>query len=130
MDWEDEMTFSSFMVQEYNSLDKWYKTNKGLITPKIKRRRITEIQARFLLKILPKLNNKERYNYFPNMELNNAKLLSYRTYNFNMEEFEKLFNSPQINKSIKAFIDYCSRFKDEEDPEAALTQAVQNLPSV
>ena len=125
-DWEDEIIFSSFMVQEYNNLKEWYKTNKGKVTPETKKQRIKEIQDRFLKDIKPTLKT-ENYNYFSEIELNNAKLLSYRSYNFNMEEFEKLFNSSSINKNIKAFIDHCFQFKDAENPEAALTQAVQNL---
>ncbi|MCZ0933115.1 MAG: aminopeptidase [Oligoflexia bacterium] len=125
-DWEDQITFSSFMTQEYNNLNEWYKTNKGKVTPETKQKRIRKIQVRFLTEIHPKLKT-ENYNYFSNIELNNAKLLSYRSYNFNMEEFEKLFNSSKINKNIKAFIDYCFRFKDEENPEVALTQTVNKL---
>lgn len=124
--WEDEILFSSFMVQEFNSLNEWYKTNKGNITPEMKYKRIREIQNRFLLDIHSQLKT-ENYNYFPNIKLNNVKLLSYRTYNFNMDEFEKLFNSPAIKKNIKTFIDYCSRFINKKNPEAALTQAVSNL---
>ena len=125
-DWEDEILFSSFMVQEYNNLKEWYQTHKGKITPETKKQRIREIQDRFLKDIKPNLKT-ENYNYFPEIELNNAKLLSYRSYNFNMEEFEKLFNYPSIKQNIEAFIAYCVQFKKEKNPELALSKAVQNL---
>ena len=44
-----------------------------------------------------------------------------------MDEFEKLFNSPIIKKNIKTFIEYCFQFKDEKNPEIALSQAVKEL---
>ena len=125
-EWEDELLFSSFMVKEYKSLDQWYKENKGKINPDIKQKRLKTIQERFLSDIQPRLKLNQ-YNYFLKMDLNNARLLSYRSYNYNMEEFEKLFASPLMNKNIKAFIEYCSQFEKEEDPEKALSQAVQQI---
>ena len=126
LQWEDELLFSSFMLEEYNKLDQWYKDNKATFSPEIKKIRLKEIQNRFIADIQPQLKT-ERYNYFPKIELNNAILLAYRSYNYNMDEFEKLFNSPLINKNISAFIEYCSQFKDEKNPEIAFSQAVKEL---
>ena len=119
--WEDELIFSSFMVNEYEKLKKWYEDNKGKITKIQKQKRIQQIQESFSTQIQTQLNTK-KYDYFSNIELNNAKLLSYRSYNFNMSEFEILFNSPEVNKNIKSFIDYCLRLKSEDKPEKALSQ--------
>ena len=124
--WQDELIFSSFMVAEYESLNQWYKENKGNITAEQKNRRIQDIQDRFLQDIQPQLTTK-RYDYFPQIELNNAKLLSYRSYNFKMDEFETLFNSPKINQNIKSFIDFCLKFQSEKDPEKALSSSIKNL---
>ena len=125
-EWEDELLFSSFMVGEYEDLGQWYKDNEGNVTPESKQKRLKEIQIRFVTEIKPSLKT-SYYNYFSNIELNNARLLSYRSYNYDMEEFERLFTSPIINEDIKAFIEYCMQFKKEKDPEAALSQAVNAL---
>lgn len=122
--WRDELIFSSFMVSEYEKLDQWYKDNKGNITPEQKKKRIQDIQDRFLQDIQDQLIT-NHYDYFPKIELNNAKLLSYRSYNFKMDEFEMIFNSPEINKNIKAFIDFCFQFQSEPDPEKALSLFLQ-----
>lgn len=122
-EWKDELLFSSFMVEEYESLDKWYKENQGQINQEMKEKRLKEITTRFTLNIQPKLQT-NRYNYFANRKLNNAKLLSYRSYNYNMDVLEKIFNSPLVNGNIKAFIEYCAQFEKEEDPEKALEQAI------
>ena len=125
-EWEDELLFSSFMSEEYKMLEEWYKKNSGNISPEMKKRRLRDIQDRFLEEIQVNLKINQ-YNYFSEIELNNARLLSYRSYNYNMEEFEKLFDSPLINQSIKSFIDYCSQFEEEEDPERAFSQSVMQL---
>ena len=118
--WKDELIFSSFMVSEYESLNKWYKDNKGKISPEQKKQRIRDIQDRFLQNIRFQLSS-NRYDYFPQLELNNAKLLSYRSYNFKMDEMEQVFNSPQVNQNIGAFIEFFSQFKSKKDPEKALS---------
>lgn len=125
-EWEDELLFSSFMSEEYKMLEEWYKKNRGNISPEMKKRRLRDIQDRFLTKIQMNLKT-DQYNYFSKIELNNARLLSYRSYNYNMEEFEKLFNSALVNQNIKSFIDYCFQFKEEKDPEQAFKQSIMQL---
>ncbi len=125
-EWEDELLFSSFMTTEYGELDEWYKQNKGKVTPEMKQKRLKDIQNRFLRNIQPNLKTNS-YHYFSKIKLNNARLLSYRSYKHNTGEFEKLFDSPQVNKSISAFVEYCSQFEEEEDPEVALSEAVKDL---
>ena len=127
MEWEDELLFSFFMMVEYEALDQWYKNNKGKVSPEMKQTRLEEIQSRFLAEVQPNLKT-DHYNYFSNITLNNALLLSYRSYNYNMAEFEKLFVSPLVNKNIKAFIEYCIRFEKEENPEEAFSRAILQLP--
>ena len=126
LEWDDELLFSSFMVKEYKALDQWYKENKGKVNQEIKQERIKEIQDRFLAEIRPKLKTNQ-YDYFPKLKLNNSLLLSYRSYNYNMEEFEKLFTSALVNKHIETFIEYCAQFKTEEEPEKALSQAIKKI---
>ena len=122
-EWKDELFFSSFMVQEYQSLSQWYEDKNGKITPDMKQKRLKAIQNRFAMETQPQLET-DQYNYFSNIQLNNARLLSYRSYSYNMEEFEKMFTSPLINKNVKTFIDYCTQFEKEENPEKAFSKAV------
>ena len=119
--WEDELIFSSFMLKEYRALENWYKENPGAAQSEKKRRRLREIQDRLAHHILPKMKTR-RYRYFPKIRLNNARLLSYRSYNYNMDELEKLFE--QTGFDIAAFTEKCQSFKDAPDPEEALRQAV------
>ena len=122
-EWEDELLFSTFMSEEYNKLKKWYKDNTGKVNEEKKQKRLSEIQNRFMSEIKPRLKTRF-YDYFSRIKLNNARLLSYRSYNYNMEEFEQLFASAFIQKDLKAFIDYCAQFKEAKNPEQALAQAL------
>ena len=126
LEWEDELLFSSFMMKEFQSLEQWYQENKGHITKDMKEQRLKEIQNRFLSELSPNLKT-DLYDFFPEIELNNALLLSYRSYNYNMEEFEKLFNTHFINQNIKIFVDYCAQFAKEKDPEKALSYIINQL---
>ena len=126
MEWEDELLFSSFMISEYEMLDNWYKEHKGKIDREMKQNRLREIQERFLVEIHVNLKT-DRYDYFSDQELNNAHLTSYRSYNYNMEEFEKLFNSSLIDRNIKPFVKYCAQFRKEDNPEVAISQAIAQL---
>ena len=123
-EWADELAFSSYMEKEYKLLDQWYKDHKGENDPAAKKKRIREIQERFQKNILPNMNT-SRYDYFPDMELNNAILLSYRTYTNKMGEFEQLF--ALLNEDMEAFIGYCARFEDAENPGEAFSSAVSWL---
>ena len=127
-EWEDQLLFSSFMVEEYNSLSDWYKKNKGKVTSKLKNQRLKEIQNRFLTKIAPHLKTNS-YQHFPSIPLNNARLLSYRSYNYDMKEFEILYNSKEVNQNLSKLIEVCSQFKKSKDPEKSLKQKVENLLS-
>ena len=124
--WEDELLFSSFMSEEYKKLEKWYQQKQGDFTPDLKAKRLKDIQNRFATHIQPLLKTRF-YDYFTNIELNNAKLLSYRTYNYNMQEFEKIFNSSAVGQNIAKFVEYCFQFENEKDPEQALKQKAQLL---
>lgn len=119
--WADELIFFAFMEKEYNLLDQWYKNNIGRVTNESKNRRLKEIQNRFLLQIQPQMKT-HRYDYFPKIRLNNAQMLSYRTYNYKMDEFEKLYDLS--GHDMKAFIQLCSRFEDDKNPEEALSRFV------
>ena len=122
--WKDELLFSSFMVEEYDQLDKWYKENKGQISPETKKQRLRDIQDRFISEVKPKLLT-NRYDYFPKIKLNNAILLSYRSYNYKMDEFERLYRLS--HRDMPAFIEHCAQLEDEEDPEAALKLLVNKM---
>jgi predicted aminopeptidase len=113
---EDDKTFSEFISLEIKALEAWYKeqTEKDE-TARVDR--IKGIQARFKKEILPKMKTKS-YERFSEIELNNARLLNYKTYLQDLSDFEKLF--AKMNSDFGKFIDACKSLEKSEKPEAAL----------
>ena len=122
--WQEELLFSEFMSKEIVLLEQWYKDNRGSLNLKMKKDRLKVIQNRFVEQIQPQLTTKG-YDYFPKRELNNAMLLSYRSYNYRMDEFEKLYTLS--NKNMSQFISHCESLKEAEDPEKALSKLLASL---
>ena len=116
--WEDESLYSEFMSEEIDALDKWYKDNKGNITPKKKEKRLKDIQVRLEEELLPKLHFPQDHSYLLKIKLNNAIMIQNRTYNYDPKDFEVLYD--HLGQDLKKLIDYCASFKYRPDPEKAL----------
>ena len=126
LSWKDELLFSEFMSREITLLEQWYKENQNNINPERKAHRLKEIQQRFVQNIQPQLQA-STYNHFTKRTLNNAILLSYRSYNYRMDEFERLYNLS--GQEISVFIDYCESLKKAKQPEKALSELILSLSS-
>ena len=121
---KDKLLFSAFIEEEYKSLKNWYESHKeGSLTPALKQKRLQEIQTRFLSNVRPLLQT-SYFLYFSKMQLNNAIMLSYRSYHYKMDDFERVFHLPEVNQNIKAFVDYCAQFEKEDNAEEALKKAL------
>jgi predicted aminopeptidase len=70
---------------------------------------------------LPTLRT-DTYKKFSAMKLNNARLLVFRTYMQDLEDFDKLY--VKIGKDFKKFIDACRGLEKEKDPAGALKKMV------
>lgn len=113
-DTADQKLFSRFITEEVEQLKKWYESNKNKITAEKKRERLKEIQARYITQLKPKLKTKN-YQRFEKAELNNAMLLAYRTYEYNLEDFEKLFE--RFNRDFKKTIEFLKTLRHEKNPD-------------
>ena len=116
----DEKLFSKFISAELDSLKLWYKDHKSF-TPDEKKDRLAAIQNSFKAKLQPKMST-DMYKRFSDMKLNNALLLTYKTYLYDMTDFEKLFVKKK--RDYKATLDFCRSLEGEKDPEAALKAAI------
>ncbi len=112
----DEEVFSAFMTKELKDLEGFYEQNKSL-TEEIKTKRLKEIQDRFRQNIQKKLKTAS-YSRFAEEELNNAVLISYKTYVLNMDDFEKAFQKSGGN--FKNFLAFCKQLEKSADPQSAL----------
>lgn len=113
---KDEKLFSEFISGEIKDLTQWYNTQSNK-TEDDRRTRIKEIQARFEKNLKPKLSS-ENYKRFNEIELNNARLLVYKTYVQDLSDFEKLF--VKSNSDISVFLEKCKSLETHKNPEQGL----------
>ena len=88
---EDDKIFSEFIGAELKDLKKWYQNlPKESRSEELRKSRLKEIQIRFKEKIQPKMKT-ESYKRFLSTDLNNAKLLYFKTYMEDLKSFEDIF---------------------------------------
>ena len=116
-DLADQKLFSKFISRELDTLRNWYKENSGQINADQKKLRLREIQDRFAKELQPQFKSKS-YSNFTKQELNNAILLSYKTYLYDLSDFEILFEAK--GRDFKELIKACKKLENEENPEKAL----------
>ena len=117
----DDKLFSAWISKEIESLKAWYKENEGKITPEQKQARINQIKDSFEKDLKPKLQSKSFEN-FSKQELNNASLLNYQTYFYDLSDFEKL--KEKIGPSFPTLLQYCKNLEKTKNPEQELKQFV------
>ena len=117
----DDKLFSNFISKEITSLKKWYKDNKGHINHSQKEERLADIVKRFNSDVKPHFVTKS-YDYFSKIKINNAKLLSYETYDQDLSEFEQLYKNE--GNDMKKFISTCLKFQDDSNPLEALKRLI------
>ena len=112
----DDKLFSTFITQEIKDLEAWYKSNPAK-DETLRKARIREIQDRFKQTTLPKMKSKS-YERFPEIDLNNARLLNYKTYMQDLSDFEKLYEA--VGKDFSQFIEKCRGLEKSAKPEEDL----------
>lgn len=111
-DLEDDKLFSDFISQELVELEKWYANTPIDEVKKAKHNRLKQIQVNFKNNIEKKLKGKA-YLKFAEMDLNNAKLLSFKTYFYDLSKFEKKFN--ELGSDFEKFFSFCKALESNPD---------------
>jgi predicted aminopeptidase len=118
----DDKVFSEFIGKELDQLHKWYEERKGApIAEDIRVARIAELKTRFRAEVRPRLSSEDSYKNFETAELNNARLLTYRLYYENLEDFETVFS--QLGHDFHRMLEFCKSLEKSEDPKADLAKA-------
>lgn len=122
---EDDRIFSKFISEELSQLEAWY---KGLPSDaKIEANRQAQFQKirdDFKNKIAPRMKS-DSHQKFPQIELNNARLLVYKTYMQDLSDFEKLYQL--VGGNFEEFINRCKALESAKDPAAELKKIVAQL---
>ncbi len=123
-DSEDQRIFSTFLSRELEDLKKWYEERKGQTDPAAKAERLSEIQKRFLTEVKPKLRT-SLYDEFGRRTLNNAVLLAYRTYEYELEDFAKLYR--HFGGDFHKTLAYLKTLEKSKKPDQKLKEFVSGL---
>lgn len=122
-DTHDQKLFSAFITRELETLKKWYEDNAGKITNESKARRIKEIQDRYLAELKPRMKT-DNYDDFSTRELNNAVLLAYKTYEYSLDDFEKLYS--HFGNDFRKTMEWLKTLKNEENPDQKLKDFISS----
>lgn len=112
----DQREFSKFISQEIKELKEWYKQNTDH-SESTRQARLKEIQDRFVKTLKPKLKT-DLYDKFPSIELNNARLLVYKTYVMDLSDFEVLFQ--KLDRNFHALIKISKSLEKVKNPDEEL----------
>lgn len=115
----DQKVFSAFLTREVESLKKWYEDHHGHVSKEDKAARLKEIQKRFTAEVRPALKTKA-YGDFEKRELNNAYLLAYRTYEYSLEDFDKLY--AKTGHDFQKTMAWLKTLEKSDDPEKRLRE--------
>lgn len=121
---EDQKVFSEFISGEIRSLEQWYKDLPASEQIEEKRmQRIAQIQTKFSKEVLPRLKT-DSFSKFTELKLNNARLLIYKTYMEDLEDFEKLYKKE--GSDFQAFMKRCLALENAKDPEKELKNLINS----
>lgn len=119
---EDHKLFSKFITAELSSLEKWYQSLAPADRNEKQRlERIAQIQEKFRQTLEPHLKT-DSFKKFPELKLNNARLLIYKTYLQDLSAFEALYE--KMGRDYLAFIEKCKALEKVKDPEKGLKELV------
>lgn len=116
-DTHDQKLFSAFITKELKDLKKWYEDNAGKVTDEAKTAQIKALQARFASQVKPQMQTRN-YDDFATRPLNNAILLAYQTYEYSLEDFEKLY--VKFGRDFAKTFEWLKTLKNEKNPEQRL----------
>lgn len=117
----DQKIFSKFISQEIQNLKDWYLSKPEKVEEK-RRARIKEIQLKFDKDIKPLLKT-DIYEKFSSVDLNNARLMVYRTYVMDLGVFQTVFD--KTGKSFPRFIELAKSLEKAKDPLEELVRLSQ-----
>ena len=126
MENEDLRVFSEFITRELSELKQWYasQTEEQILAER--EQRFQKIKDNYSKLAEPNMKT-SRFHYFKDIKLNNARLLSYETYQSNLDQFEKLYE--KLGRDFQALINWCKKLEKSEDPQGDLKRFVGETPS-
>jgi predicted aminopeptidase len=118
----DQALFSQFFSKAFDELKSWYEARAGTLTNEAKSQELARLQEDFRTRVLPRMKTK-RYARFADRPLNNAILMAYRTYEYDLKDFEAALrrNGDDFGATMK----FLKTLESAKDPEEALRAYAQ-----
>lgn len=124
---EDQKLFGTFISSQIKELENWYRDHKNdhdLLESREKK--FEQIKETFRKEILPRMKT-QKYARFADAELNNARLMGFKLYMNDLEDFDKLTRI--FKGDFKLILKFCKSLEDSKDPEKALKDFITATPS-
>ena len=118
----DEQLFSKFIGSKIIELGDWYKHNQAKNEAE-RQEKFDQIKLDFTHQLGSQLKTKN-YEKFKDQKINNAYLGLYKTYNQNLDDFEKVFI--KVDRDIFKFIELMKTLEKSENPEQDLKKLGQS----
>ncbi len=118
-DKEHATRFSTFITREIRDLKEYYQKNKASMNPAMKAAALSAIQERYQREF--KLTQEQaKKSLFLQSPLNNAVLLSYQTYVYDLSSFAAAFD--KLNLSYRDFVKQIKTLENVKDPLKEIKQ--------
>ncbi len=118
----DDQVFSKFITTEIKELEQWYlQLPKEQQTEEVRQQRISQIQKNFISQVLPKLKSRSMEG-FAKAQLNNARLVVYKTYMQDLKDFEKLYEL--VGNNFVEFMKVCRSLERHKNPSEGLKELI------
>ena len=122
---EDDRVFSEFISNEIKNLGAWYQQQSDKNGSEEERtQHFMRIKENFKNNVELKMKT-DSYKNFSKSELNNARLLLYKTYMQDLSDFQKLFDL--TGENFSEFLHCCENLKKEDKPEQGLKKIISEL---
>ena len=112
----DQHLFSTFITREIKELKAWYGAHPAHDAA-AKTARLNQIKERFATEVAPHLKTRG-YTDFRKRELNNALLLAYGTYEYGLEDFDRVF--AHFDHDFRKTLAWLKTLANEAQPEVKL----------
>ncbi|MBL7545168.1 MAG: aminopeptidase [Bdellovibrionaceae bacterium] len=119
----DEKFFSAFITNEIKEMETWY-LNQAEQNEENRQARLQEIKTRFKNQIKSKLLT-ESYRRFDTIDLNNARLIVYKTYLQDMSDFDELYSL--TGNDFEHFMTAVKKLEKHGKPSQGLKDIIAEL---
>lgn len=119
----DEKQFSEFITNEIISLESWYKVQTEQ-NEELRQKKFQDIKIHFTKKVKQKMIT-DSYAKFDAIDLNNARLIVYKTYLQDMSDFENLYTL--AGNDFEKFMNMIKRLEKHKQPSQGLKDLVAEL---